>query len=174
MYRAHHRRSAGVEIARTNAERAVAAIRPHVSTLRRRLPECPIADILEVHEVSLAVMFAASKVIRTTSAGEIEERLIALRPLREAGLRQLETFALLGLLDKDVPAAIRRGRGSLDTARDAQAIVGVFHDHAAVFEGKHPFTAEQLRKLGEDGDFLVTALKPAKAKDAPEIGRAHV
>ena len=32
---------------------------------------------------------------------------------------------------------------------------------------EHPFTEAQLRKLGEDGDWLVAAIKPAMAKGAP-------
>ena len=156
-----------IEIVRANASRGVDAIRPQLATVRARLPECSIPDILEVHELSLALLFASSKVIRTTSAGEIDERLGAMRPMRKAALKQLDVFALLGLIPRDVPAAIRRGIGSLDAARDAQAIVGVFHDHKAVLEGKHPFSPEQLRKLGEDGDWLVAALKPKNAKDAP-------
>lgn len=53
----------------------------------------------------------------------------------------------------------------LDTARDAQAIVGVFHDNKAVFDGKHPFTPEHLRRLGENGDWLVAALKPRTPRE---------
>ncbi len=156
-----------VEIARANVSRAVEAIRPHLAVIRQKLPEHNIADILEVHEVALALMFAAGKVIKANSTGEVDERLAEVRPMREAGLKQLEVFSLLGLLSKEIPAAIRRGKGLLDTARDAQAIVGVFHDNKAVFDGKHPFTPEHLRKLGENGDWLVAALKPTNAKGAP-------
>jgi len=156
-----------VEIVRANASRGVEAIRPHLAVVRRRLPECAVPDILEVHELSLALMFAAGKVIRSSSNGDIDDRLAAVRPMREATLRQLEVFAILGILPKAVPASIRAGFGALDTARDAQAIVGVFHDHQATFDGKHPFTAAQLKRLGEDGDWLVSALKPAMAKGTP-------
>ena len=156
-----------VEIARANASRGVEALRPHLDLVRKRLPECSIPDLLEIPSIALALMFAAGKIVRTTSSGEIDDRLAAVRPVREAALRQLEVFSLLGLLPKAVPTAIRAGFGALDTARDAQAIVGVFHDHRAAFEGKHPFTDAQLRKLGEDGDWLVAAIKPAMAKGAP-------
>lgn len=156
-----------VEIVRANVNRGIEAIRPELAVVRQKLPEHSIPDMLETHELSLALLFAAGKVIKSGGAGGIDERLATLRPMREAGVRQLEVFSILGLLPKEVPAAIRRGKGSLDAARDAQAIVGVFHDHKAAFEGKHPFTAEQLHKLGEDGDWLVAALKPTKAKTAP-------
>ena len=157
-----------VELVRANVNRGVEALRPHMDTIRRKLPEHAVADLLELHEMSLALLFAAGKVIKPSgNTAELEDRLASLRPMREAGLRQLEVFSLLGHLDKEIPAAIRRGTGPLDAARDAQAIVGVFHDHKAAFDGKHPFTPEQLRKLGEDGDWLVAALKPANAKGAP-------
>lgn len=156
-----------VDIARANASWAVEALRPHVETLQRKLPECPVADLLEIHELSLALMYAAGKVVVAVSQREIEERLSSLRPMRELTLQQLEIFAALGLLDKAVPVAIRKGTGPLDAARDGQQIAGVFAEHAADFAGRHPFTKAQLDKLREDADWLVPALRPASAKVAP-------
>ncbi len=156
-----------VEIVRVNVNRGVEAIRPHLATVRQKLPQHDTAELLELHELALALLFAAGKVVRTSTAIGIDEHLTSLWPMREAGIKQLEVFSILGFIPKEIPTAIRRGKGSLDAARDAQAIVGVFHDHKAAFDGKHPFTPEQLRKLGEDGDWLVAALKPANAKGAP-------
>jgi len=158
-----------VEIARVNIERGVEAIRHHVATLAQKLPQCPTSEIQELPALALALLFAAGKVSKTASSGEIEKRLAAMRPLREAGLKQLEVFALLGLIPTKVPTGLRKGSGPLDNARDAVAIPGAFHDHEAAIGDKHPFTAALLEKLGSEGDWLVKQLKPsgAKAETAP-------
>lgn len=160
-----------IDVVRVNVLRGVEAIRPHEATIRRKLPECPVHEILEVHEVALGLLVAANKVIPQASDGEIEARLSALRPLREAGLRQLEVFSLLGKLDKKVPAKIRKGKGALDAAQDAVAIAAAFHDHQKAFGGEHPFSAAVLDKLSEDGTWLVKALKPKNAAKGAPAGR---
>jgi hypothetical protein len=129
--------------------------------------KCPIADVLELPALALAALFEAAKILKPASTGEIDERLAAIRPLREAGIKQLEVFALLKKIPADVPAKIRAGTGPLDTARDAVAIPGAFHDHAKDIDGQHPFTPAMLKKLGEDGDWLVKQLRPTGAKPDP-------
>ncbi|MFO0592648.1 MAG: hypothetical protein U0441_34205 [Polyangiaceae bacterium] len=160
-----------IDVVRVNVLRGVEAIVPHVETIRRKLPECAVHEILEVHEVALGLLVAANKVIPQVSDGEIDARLSALRPLREAGLRQLEVFSLLGKLDKKVPAKIRKGKGSLDAAQDAVAIAAAFHDHQKALAGQHPFSPELLDKMSEDGTWLVKALKPKNAAKGVSTGR---
>ncbi len=156
-----------IEIARVNIDRGIEAIRLHLGALAQKLPLCPIAEILELPALALALLFGAGKVVKTASSKEIEARLAALRPLREAGLKQLEVFALLGQIPAKVPTGIRKGNGPLDAARDAVAIPGAFHDHQDKICDKHPFTPAILEKLGAEGDWLVKQLKPTGAKAAP-------
>ena len=156
-----------IEIARVNIDRGIEAVRPHLGTLAQKLPLCPIAEVLELPALALALLFGAGKVAKTASSKEIEARLAALRPLREAGLKQLEVFALLGLIPAKVPTGLRKGNGPLDSARDAVAIPGAFHDHHAKIGDNHPFTPAILEKLGAEGDWLVQQLKPTGAKAAP-------
>jgi hypothetical protein len=155
-----------IEIARINIERGVDAIRQHLDTLAKKLPQCPVSDLLELPAISLALLFASGKISKTVSSGEIEKRLAALRPLREAALKQLEVFALLGMIPTKVPTGIRKGSGPLDTARDAVALPGAFHDHRAEIGDQHPFTPALLVRLGGEGDWLVKQLKPVGAKAA--------
>ena len=153
-----------IAIARVNIERGIEAIRQHLGTLAKKLPRCSIPDLLDLPALSLALLFAAGKLSKTASSREIETRLAAMRPLREAALKQLEVFALLGLIAVDVPKGIRKGNGPLDSARDAVTLTGAFHDHRAKIGGMHPFTPALLDKLGAEGDWLVAQLKPAGAK----------
>ena len=125
-----------------------------------------VTEVLELPTLALALLFSAGKIIKTASTKEIETRLAALRPLREAGLKQLEVFALLGLIPASVPAGLRKGNGPLDSARDAVALPGTFLDHHAKIGDNHPFTPAILEKLGSEGDWLVQQLKPTGAKAA--------
>ncbi|APR82300.1 Hypothetical protein A7982_07649 [Minicystis rosea] len=160
---------ADLGIARVNVDRGVTAITPHLATVKKKLPHCPIDEVLELPALLLAATFAAGKIAATVSTGEIDQRMAAMRPMREAALKQLEVFALLGIVPAGVPIAIRRGSGPLDAASDAIALPGAFHDHEAAIEGKHPFTPAMLKKLGEDGDWLAKHLKKTGAK----AGRAE-
>lgn len=158
---------ADLAIARVNIDAGIAAITPHLATVKTKLPHCPVNDVLELPALILATSFSTTKIVAPASNREIEQRLAAMRPMREAALKQLEVFAILGTIPTGVPAAIRKGSGSLDAAQDAIAIPGVFHDYRDRIDGKHPFTSEMLKKLGEDGDWLAKHLKPWGAKDAP-------
>jgi len=158
---------ADVELVRVNIGLGVDAIRPHVDTIERKLPECPLVDVLELPALALALVFSTSKVVRPASTREIEQRLASVRLGRELALLQLEIFAGLKLIPAEIPAKIRAGQGPLDSARDAVAIVGVFRTHADVVAGKHPFTVAFLDTLATDGDWLIQQLRPRNAKTAP-------
>lgn len=143
-----------------NLERGVAAVRAELPTLKKELPGCPIHALLELPALGLALTHAASRVVHPTSTPEVEKRLALMLPMREAALRQLEVFALIDLIPAHVPAAIRKGTGALDAAQDALAIPSVFQDSEELIGHRHPFTSAMLKKLGEDGDWLLERLAP--------------
>ena len=158
---------ADVELVRSNLQRGVDAIVPHVQTIRRKLPENPIDQVLELPGLGLALLYASNRVARPASPGEIERRLEEISIPREAGLKQLEVFALLGLVPAERVEAIRKGRGPLDKARDAVAIPGMFREFNAVLAGKHPLPAEMLLNLATHGDWLVQQIQPIGVQQAP-------
>jgi hypothetical protein len=158
---------ADVELVRSNLQRGVDAILPHVQTVQRKLPENPITEVLELPALGLALLYAANRVARPVSPGEIERRLEEISTPREAGLKQLEVFALLGLIPTERVEAVRRGRGPLDKARDAVAIPGMFREFDAVVAGKHPLPAAMLANLATHGDWLVQQIQPIGVPLAP-------
>src|SRR5207248_90413 len=83
-------------------------------------------------------------------------------------LQQLEILGALDIVPRERVAAIRSGKGPLDTARDAVAIAGMYTDDefAAAVANKHPFTPAQLRALADDGNWLVGQLNPKGAGHA--------
>lgn len=151
---------ANVQIARVNVDRGVASIVPHLEIVRRKLPECPTREVLELPALTLGLTVAAGRVIPQASEGEIDVRFATFRPMRELTLQFLEICAELKLVPKASVVKIRAGRGSLDGAQDGIAIAGMFHDRRAVLEGKHPFSAEYLEAMAEHANWLVRQIKP--------------
>ena len=158
---------ANVQIARVNVDRGVAAIAPHLEIVRRKLPECPIREVLELPALTLGLTVAAARVIPQASEGEIDARLLTFRPMRELTLQFLEICAELKLVPKTPVVKIRAGTGPLDGAQDGIAIAGMFHDRRAVLEGKHPFSAEYLEAMAEHANWLVRQIKPRGAAARP-------
>jgi hypothetical protein len=149
-----------VALCRENLERGVASLRAELPRAKRALPGLDLVPLLELPALGLALAHAASRVTRPTPSAEVEKRLAQMRPMREAALRQLEVFALIDLIPDHVPAAIRKGSGALDHAQDALAIPSVFQENDELIGHRHPFTSAMLKKLGEDGDWLVERLAP--------------
>jgi hypothetical protein len=156
-----------VEIARHNIDRAITALEPHLDAVLTKLPGAPISEILELRSLGLGLVFAADLVIPQANDGAIRERLSRLRPLRDIALRQLEILAELDLVPEARVRAIRKGNGSIDSARDAVAIAALYEEYAAVLVNKHPFSAESLTELSGHGQWLLPQLKPKGAIEAP-------
>ena len=63
-----------VELVRANVNRGVEAIRPPLAAVQQKLPEHDTADLLELHELALALLFAAGKVVKAAGRGEYTVR----------------------------------------------------------------------------------------------------
>lgn len=156
-----------VDLVRANVDRGVGAIRPHLGRVVEKLPLCPIDGMLELPSLALGLVAAAGRVVAAASEREIETRLEKFRPMRDLTLRQLEIFAELKLVPKQRVAAIRRGSGPVDSARDGVDIVGVFHELAETLDGKHPFSPDYLAAMAEHASWLLVQLKPRGAQQKP-------
>ncbi|KYF63784.1 hypothetical protein BE11_25880 [Sorangium cellulosum] len=153
-----------VDIVRANVDRGVKAILPHIGLVREKLPLCPIDDVLELPSLALGLVAAAGRIVAAASEREIEARLEKYRPMRDLTLRQLEIFADLKLVPRQRVAAIRRGSGPVDSARDGVDIAGVFHELAASLDGKHPFSPDYLAVMAEHASWLLVQLRPRGAQ----------
>jgi hypothetical protein len=154
-----------------NCQRGLDAIRPHLAHVAEALPLVDQNDFLELPSIALALQFAASRVFTPASPQEIAERQARLRPMRRMGLAYLGVAAELGLVPSGPVDNIKKNRGPLDEADDGVQIAAMFSQHAAALAGKHPFSAESLKQLGEDGNWLLTQIKPRTAvrdKGAPD------
>jgi hypothetical protein len=157
----------GVEIVRTNVERGVEAIVPHLDRIRKKLPLCPIHQVLELPALALGFIAAAGRVIPPASEREIEVRMEKFRPMRELTLKQLEIHGELKLVPRQRVAAIRSGKGPLDSARDGVDIAGIFHEFEGMLAQKHPFSPEYLAEMAAHANWLLVQLKPKGAQGKP-------
>lgn len=158
---------ADVQIVRTNIERGVDAIRPHLDLIRTKAPTLALHLVLELPALALGLIVATDRVVVPVSDGEIQQRLEKLRPMRELTLLQLEVLVEMGLAPRDRVAAIRAGKGPLDSARDGVAIAGLFEELSASIAGKHPFSPAYLSELAEHANWLLVRLKPGGAAATP-------
>lgn len=156
-----------IELVRANVDRGVRAILPQLDRVREKLPLCPIDDVLELPSLALGLVAAAGRIATAASEREIEARLEKFRPMRDLTLRQLEIFADLKLVPRQRVAAIRRGSGPVDSARDGVDIAGMFHELADTLDGKHPFSPDYLAVMAEHASWLLVQLRPRGAQQKP-------
>jgi hypothetical protein len=150
----------------TNVLAALAAVEPHLPAAIDKLRDPPLLEILELPALVMALQFGTRRVpLSHLSPHEIEAMLREGNPLRSLTLsyREVVSHPLVGLLPQERIRAIRHGKGKLDMAQDFADIAGVFHEFAAALEGRHPFSTEQLQRLGELGTVLVLQLRPGQA-----------
>lgn len=153
-------------VMRTNILTALGAMEPHWAAALTAYPTARLTEVFELPSLVLALDYAAQRVpVVKMSTGEIEAMLREGAPWRELALSYLEVVAhpLIGLVPRERVAAIRKGHGKLDSARDFVAIAGVFAEYATELAGKHPFTPAQLEHLATLGGALIEQLRPGNA-----------
>ncbi|WP_437947528.1 hypothetical protein WME98_43330 [Sorangium sp. So ce296] len=151
-----------------NAKRGVAAVlgtKEQVQAVREHLPKIPVKQVQELPDMARALLFASREALpRVASPKEIEKALLEISGPREELLTQAELFARRGLLDRERVAQIRAGSGKYDTARDGMELAALFTARAEALKGLHPFTREEIEKLGRTSEWLLENLTPTGAR----------
>lgn len=135
----------------------VAAVRPHLATVRAKAPWMDLDALQELPTLSLAVLYAAARV-RGRGGKTFVVKSERLAVLRERALLFLDLAAEEGLIPVRVAHAIGTEEGPVAVARDAVAIARVFRDHASALEDRHPFKPSTLRALERDGAWVLSEL----------------
>ncbi len=151
---------------RANIKTALETMEPHLAVAVSRYPGARLQEVLELPSLAMALDFATTRVpIAKLSAGEIEKMLAEGGPWRELMLSYLEVAShpLIGLLPRERVAAVRAGKGKLDSAQDFVALPGLFAEFAAALAGKHPFPEAKLDLLSTLGGALVQNIRPGRA-----------
>lgn len=152
--------NADPQLVRKNVQRGVDAVRPHLDRVHKALPLVDTNRLLEMPSLVLALAFHYNNMVAVADPNEVAERQARLRPVRRWTLTFLEIMAEMGEIPSKPIEAIRADTGPVDEANDGIAIVGQFKKHEAVLHNKHPFPAEMLKQLNEDGHYLAKVLTP--------------
>lgn len=153
-----------------NVNEALRVLAPVLVKAVDQLKRPRLREVFELPALVLALEFSSHRVPSAKlSAGEIAKLYDEMSPLREVTLKYLEVVSskVVNLVPEARVRAIREGSGKLDATQDAVAIPGVFTEFDDALRGKHPFTDEQLAKLGELGALLLQNIKPGGATKAP-------
>lgn len=148
-----------------NLQQGVASIEPYAAQLRKEVPGLPLAELLALPDLGLALIFASEQ---AEPANQAQNRLdlARLRELREPMLYIAEGLAMLGLVPEKTVQAIRAGSGAMDAARDGIALCALYRAHAAALAGKHPFTQQDFDELSELGERLTRTIVPEGSRPA--------
>lgn len=159
------------ELVRANAARALGALEPHLTGFEKKLAHVDFDEVRELATLAGALAFVDSRVVPQASPQEIKKVQQRQRPKRKLALLQLEILRELELLAAPEQArAGESGRGPIYEARDGVAATAVFEQEASAIAGKHPFSADWLKELRDDSNWLLAQLRPKGAKtDAPEM-----
>jgi hypothetical protein len=151
-----------------NVQLGVDSVRPHAARLRKELPALKLEDLWSLADLAAGLIYAADRVSGPASKAEVTAKLVRLRRLREPMLIVAEALAMLGMLPSDRVAAIRAGKGPMDSARDGIALEALYREYAAKLAGKHPFSDADFQEVAELGSFLVRAITPDGGRQRPE------
>lgn len=155
-----------------NLQQGVASIEPYAARLRKEVSGLPVAELLALPDLGLALIFASEQVEQPSPQAQNRQDLARLRELREPMLVIAEALALLGLLPEKKVHDIRIGSGAMDSARDGIALCQLYQAHAAAIADKHPFTAAHFAELSELGERLTRTIIPKSARAATKRDRA--
>ena len=137
----------------------LAQLAPFRPQIVKSLPDHPIAGFDNLKTYALAAYHAhILSLPRETSESRVATLLEEAAPLRAALLGDAEALARRGHLDAEAVAAVREGRGNVDTANDLVALAALFTTHWAAGEHKTAATWAEVRRAGELGPLLLAAI----------------
>lgn len=135
---------------------------PHIHALRARLvdelPRFPIRYADEIATYAMAAWFAHLLALPATAEGQLAALLEEATPLRADLLVAAEALAHKGYFDAKVVAAIREGRGNIDTADDLVALSALFAREWDDVSHKTTVEWAEVQRASELGPQILVAL----------------
>lgn len=148
----------------TNLDTAFRAIAPRVHELATLLPTHDLRPVLDMQNLSRALLHAGGRVTVASSSGETQRKLADCRRHREPMLLIAEGLALLGHVPAERVAKIREGTGGYDNVRDVIDLVGLYREFASTLAGKHPFDEAWLAAAEAVAVEMLAILTPVGAE----------
>jgi hypothetical protein len=153
-----------VALALHNIQQGVASIEPHAARLRKEMSGLPLADVLALPDLALALLFTDEQVTEPTGKAQYKTDLSRLYELRLPMLLIAEGLAQLGIIPAKLVQEIRSGKGALDAAHDGVSLGKLYQSHATTLAGKHPFSSQQLDEIITLGERLTRQVTPEHAR----------
>lgn len=148
-----------------NVREGTKALLDQETRIADELPKYNLANLRRAPDLALALQYATFRTMDARGAGtEIPAMITENGELRAVMLSSAESLALTGLFDKRKVAAIRAGRGALDSANDSIRLAAMFQESADAIRGKTPVTATMAKRAALLGTTLAAALKPTGTK----------
>jgi hypothetical protein len=145
----------------------VLGVLPHLEPMRDDIEALPAFDaepVWQLRDLGLALLYLYARTLPSASNETRLQTLLAeATPLRERLLAGAEGLAYFGLVDAKRVAAIRAGKGHLDTANDLIALAQLFKARWAEVAGKTPITWAEIERAEALGPELVDALGKRRA-----------
>ena len=136
----------------------------------------PLTELDRLGDYALAALYAHLRARAPTYDQEQMQVLMEeARPLREQLLVAAEMYAAFAVIDAEVVAGIRAGKGHLDLAQDLLALATLYNANWSQMQGS-PVTAEMVQRSGTLGFELLQGLGArtvGEAEQEPEIGWAE-
>lgn len=156
-------------IALQNINMGLDSITPHLNQIKIELPTINTAELQQLPDLALAVIYAAAQVDRT-SDGSTAILLEKGRTLRSLLLASAEALVIAGLVPAHDVERIRKGMGPIDAAQDNIDLAALYTKYASTIAGKTAVAADQVTEAANIGTELLKRLKPkgTRSKDPAE------
>ena len=149
-----------VSVAILNATEGVAVVLAHRDELAR-IPGISIDKIEELAAMGDALAYAVASAERyAPSKGDTREALVTARALRTKLLQRADVLVADGVFSAAAVAAIRKGRGPIDTAGDCVTLAALFHKHAGALAQSVVVSPADLQAADRIGRKLMATLRP--------------
>jgi hypothetical protein len=147
-----------------NARLGIHAIAARLGEIQAKLPQVPLADVLQLPNVVRALEFTVGRLSprSAVSREQIDAQYAKLQALRGPVLLMAQVFAApaVGLLAAELVTGLVAGSGMYNHAQDGIGLAAAFREHRAQLTGKHPFSDAQLAELEQLGIWLSEHITP--------------
>lgn len=156
---------ADTAVALANVRYGLDNLAPHLADMPRHLPEVRLARLTSIADAARAVVYAGMLIPQQAASNEeIRTRSARLLPVRAQMLSAARTLVDRKALPASALDGVGRQRGPRAMASDAVRLADVFGARANAIRGMHPFSAAEIDQLRADGEWLLEALHPGRAK----------
>jgi hypothetical protein len=148
-----------------NCATGVAALAPHRDLIKTFSSVISLDEIDSLAEMGVALQYSITKFERLAPVSKETKADIATgTEIRSTLLAKADILVKVGIIPAAAVAAIRQGRGAIDTARDCLALAVLFRQYLDKLDGHVKVTADDITAADDIGRKLLAEIRP---DDAP-------